>query len=252
MKTLTILLAALLSFPVFADSETETNNTESTADTLSPGILTSGNLSSEDDIDFFAIELGGTESFELVFAAPDVMGTGDQWLIIVQRPSDGIIIYQEVLSPTSASPITRNIAIDENGVYLVRIAPAGGSSPTPSATYNLTITPDNFQPELGGIGGVWQDQIDNTFYSIHENAEGLLYIELSTNPLGWNAFLGSRSGTKAVLELVVGPGSATLEILFTSATTLEARYLACQTEAGTMCTVLPGDLLYNATKVFSD
>lgn len=77
MKTLTILLAALLSFPVFADSETETNNTESTADTLSPGILTSGNLSSEDDIDFFAIELGGTESFELVFAAPDVMGTGD-------------------------------------------------------------------------------------------------------------------------------------------------------------------------------
>ena len=251
MKTLVILLAALLSVPVLADVETETNNTESTADTLTAGEPMSGNLSSDEDIDYFEFLASGVDSLELVFGSPNAMGTESRWLIFVQRATDGILIYQEVLGPTADLPITRNIDIDNSSLYWVIVRPPGGSLATPTDVYNLTITPDNFSPTLGAIEGVWQDNFDS-FYSIHEGSQGLLYIELSTNPFGWNAYLGSRIEDRAVLDLVVGPGTAELELTFTSTEIYEARYITCQTEEGDACAAAPGELLYTSTKVFAD
>lgn len=251
MKTLIILLAALLSVPVLADVETETNNHESTADTLTAGELMRGNLSYDEDVDYFAFLSSGVESLELVFGSPEVVGTENRWLVFVQRATDGILIYQEVLGPTADLPITRNINIEINGLYWVRVSSAGGSLATPNDVYNITITPDNFIPSFGAIEGVWQDNFDS-FYSIHEGAQGLLYIELSTNPFGWNAYLGFRSENRAVLNLVVGPGTAQLELTFTSSSNYEARYIACQTEGGDACAAAPGELLYTSTKVFAD
>ena len=169
----------------------------------------------------------------------------------MQRVTDGILVYQEVLGPTADLPITRNIDIDINGLYWVIVRPPGGSSATPSDVYNITITPDNYTPPMGAIEGVWQDNFDS-YYSIHEGAQGLLYIELSTNPFGWNAYLGSRIEGRAVLDLVVGPGTAKLELTFTSNSFYEARYIACQTEGGGACAAAPGELLYTSTKVFAD
>ncbi|MDP6651286.1 MAG: hypothetical protein QGF90_04110 [Gammaproteobacteria bacterium] len=251
MKTLLILLATLLSVPVLADVESETNNTESTADTLIAGEFMSGRLSHDEDVDYFEFVLsGGAESLELVFGSPNVMGTENRWLILVQRASDGILVYQEVLGPTADLQITRNIDID-NGWHWVSVRPPGGSLATPNDVYNITITPDNFTPSVGAIEGVWQDNF-SSYYSIHEGADGLLYIELSTNPFGWNAYLGSRIEDMAVLNLVVGPGTATLELTFTSSSNYEARYLSCQTEGGDPCAAAPGELLYTSTKVFAD
>ncbi|HAJ76179.1 MAG: hypothetical protein QGG54_08435 [Gammaproteobacteria bacterium] len=251
MKTLMILLAALLSLPVLADVETETNNTESTADTLTSGELMSGNLSNDDDIDYFEFSLSGVETLELVFGSPNVMGTESQWLVMVQRVADGILIFQEALGPAAGSPVTRNIDIETVGLYWVIIRPPGGSLATPTDVYNLTIIPDNFTPILGTIEGVWQDNF-NSYYSIHEGAGGLLYIELSTDPFGWTAYLGSRIENRAVLDLVVGPGTAELELTFTTNSIYEARYITCQAEGGGACAAEPGELLYTSTKVFAD
>ncbi|MDA1372353.1 MAG: hypothetical protein O2971_16520 [Proteobacteria bacterium] len=252
MRILVIMFTVLFGPQVLADIETETNNTEATADTLAPGVLLSGNLSSDEDLDYFNFIASGAESLDVIFAAPTVVDAGSQWTFILQRAADGIIVFQEILSPTAAVPITRNISTNQTTAFIVRISSAGGSSPTPSAVYNLTITPNNFQPVLGEISGVWQDPMDNTFYSIHENAEGLLLIELGTTTFEWTAFLGSRAESRAELDLIVGTGAATLEIIFTTASTFEARYLACQTAQGTQCAVAPGELLYSATKIFSD
>jgi len=251
MKPLMILLAALFSVPVLADVESETNNAESTADTLTVGELMSGMLNHEEDIDYFEFDSSGADSLELIFSSPNVIGTESRWLVFVQRATDGILVYQEVLGPTADLPITRNIDIDINGLYWVSVRPPGGSLPTPSAVYNITIIPDNFTPPLGAIEGVWQDNFDS-YYSIHEGAQGLLYIELSTNPFGWTAYLGSRTEDRALLNLVVGPGTAQLELTFTSNSNYEARYTACETEGGDACAEAPGELLYTSTKVFAD
>ena len=70
MSRLFVLFIIVLNFEANADSESENNNSEATADVLSPGIAMQGRLSSNDDWDYFKLDIGSTETFSLRFASP--------------------------------------------------------------------------------------------------------------------------------------------------------------------------------------
>ena len=70
MSRLFVLFIIVLNFEANADSESENNNSEATADVLSPGIAMQGRLSNNDDWDYFKLDIGSTETFSLRFASP--------------------------------------------------------------------------------------------------------------------------------------------------------------------------------------
>ncbi|NKB33561.1 MAG: hypothetical protein GKR91_10740 [Pseudomonadales bacterium] len=252
MRFVSVVLIALISLPALADIESEPNNTESIANTLTAGTVITGQLADDEDFDYYQLATSNSDSLEIEFASPNSTGTDNSWLLLVQRPSDSIIIFQEVLSPTAETPVNRVVEITENGNYIILVAPAGGSIPTPIENYDLTVTPNNFQAPLSTFNGVWQDDIGAAFYSVHEGSEGILYIELPLDGSAWKAYLGGRIDSVATLSQVVGPGSATLELTFLTAASLEARYTSCQTEAGGSCPVPNGQLIYTASFVYGN
>ena len=71
MKKLTVVLMMVLHFKVIADSESENNNSEASADTLSSGVAMAGRLSNQDDWDYFKLEVSSTENFNLLFESPN-------------------------------------------------------------------------------------------------------------------------------------------------------------------------------------
>lgn len=248
-----VVMGMLFSLsPAWADIESEPNGTEAVANVLSPGTITTGQLANDDDIDYFQIAVGNSDALNIDFASPNSVSDDNRWFIVVQRPSDGIIIYQEALNPTADTPISRVVEITENGNYILFIAPLGGSNPTPVAEYDLTVTPSNFQAPLSSFNGVWQDDIGAAVYSVHEGNDGILYIELPLDGSAWKAYLGGRTDNVATLNQIVGPGSSSIELSFITTSTLEARYLSCQLAGGGNCAVANGELIYTATFIFGD
>lgn len=252
MRYIAIFLLATISFTAFGDIESEPNNTENIANTLTAGTVITGQLADDEDFDYYQIAVSNTDSLEIVFASPNSTGTENQWVLAIQRPSDSIIIFQEVLSPSAEAPINRTVEISENGNYIIFVAPVGGSTATPIEDYDLTVTPSNFQAPLSSFNGVWQDDIGAAFYSVHEGSEGVLYIELPLDGSAWKAYLGGRQDNVATLDQVVGPGTSRLELTFITTTSLEARYISCQTEGGGSCSVANGQLIYTGTFVYGD
>ena len=249
MKKLIVVLMMFLHFKVIADSESENNNSETSADILSSGVAMTGRLSNQDDWDYFKLDVSSTENFNLLFESPNSKTGENQWLVAIQEPRNNYIIFQEALSPSDGNPIERTISVEDNGTFIVFIAPVLGATAVPSTQYKLTITPKNFQTPPGTHNGVWQDNKGLSFYSLHENLEGLLYLELKQDGTAWKAYYGGRIGNKATLEQVIGSGTASLELTFISEEKVEARYRACLTSAGKNCDA-NGRLLYTGSRVF--
>ena len=252
MRSLVAVLLTMVSFPALGDVESESNNTENLANTLTAGSVITGQLANDTDFDYYQIASNNSDALKIEFTSTNSTGTENLWVLIVQRPSDNIIVFQQTLNPTSESPINRTVEISENGNYIILIAPVGGSTPTPSEDYDLTVTPNNFQAPLSSFNGVWQDDIGSAFYSVHEGSEGVLYIELPRDGSAWKAYLGGRQSNVAILDQVVGPGSSRLELTFISTNSLEARYLSCQTEQGESCSGTNGEMIYTATVIYGD
>ena len=70
MSRLFVLFIIVLNFEAKADSESENNNSEATADILYPGVAMLGRLSNNEDWDYFKLDIGSTETFSLRFASP--------------------------------------------------------------------------------------------------------------------------------------------------------------------------------------
>ena len=249
MKKLTVVLMMVLHFKVIADSESENNNSEASADTLSSGVAMAGRLSNQDDWDYFKLEVSSTENFNLLFESPYSKPGENQWLVAIQEPRNSYIIFQEALSPSEGNPVDRTITVEDNGTFIVFIAPVLGATAVPHVQYKLTITPKNFQTPPGTYNGVWQDDKGLSFYSLHESLEGLLYLELKQDGTAWKAYYGGRIGNKATLEQVIGSGTAALELTFISDEKVEARYEAFRTSAGEICDA-NDRLLYTGSRVF--
>tara|TARA_E500000331_G_scaffold223166_1_gene213718 strand:+ start:76 stop:426 length:351 start_codon:yes stop_codon:yes gene_type:complete len=94
MSRLFVLFIIVLNFEANADSESENNNSEATADVLSPGIAMVGRLSNSEDWDYFKLDKGSTETFSLRFASPYSENSTNQWLVAIQEPRGSYIISQ--------------------------------------------------------------------------------------------------------------------------------------------------------------
>ena len=165
------------------------------------------------------------------------------------RASGQLYYFSGSVEPYCRRTSGANDRNQDNGTYIIFVAPVLGSSSVPSTEYTLTITPENFQAALGSYNGLWQDDLESSFYSLHESLDGLLYIELQRGGAAWKAYYGARNGNKATLNQVVGPGSATLELTFTSTVKVEARYKSCRTLSDDICDA-NGALLYTGSLIF--
>ena len=83
-----------LHFKVIADSESENNNSETSADILSSGVAMTGRLSNQDDWDYFKLDVSSTENFNLLFESPNSKTGENQWLVAIQEPRNNYIIFQ--------------------------------------------------------------------------------------------------------------------------------------------------------------
>ena len=108
------------------------------------------------------------------------------------------------------------------------------------------------QAPLGTYDGIWSDDLDIAVYSLHEAPKGLLYVTLSPDFSAWKGYLGGRISDTAVLNQIIGAGSATLELKFISPSRLEARYTSCQTDKGETCASAIGSILYRGKKIFPE
>ena len=249
LKKLIILMTLVLHFKVIADLESENNNSDASADTLTSGTSMMGRLSNVEDWDYFKLVVDSTEDLTLRFESPNSSNSENQWLVAVQEPRNNYIIFQKTLSPSEDNPIDKIISVTDKGQFIIFVAPVPGSKSVPITEYRLTITPKNFQAVSGTFDGLWQDDKSLSFYSLHESLEGLLYIELKKNGTTWKAYYGGRLGNTATLDQVIGPGSAKLELTFVSNKKVEARYKSCRTNVGEICDA-NGALLYTGSRLF--
>lgn len=252
MRYIAACALLLLNFSALGAVESESNNTANNPNIITAGTIMTGHLSDNEDFDYYQLTVNKSDSLDIVFASPNSSSSENQWLLAIQRPSDGIIIFQEILSPSAESSINRNVSISETGDFLIFVAPAPGSASTPFVNYDLTVTPSNFQAPLNSFNGIWQDSIGMAFYAVQEGSEGILYIELPINNSPWKAYLGGRANNMATLDQIVGPGTAKIELKFLTAASLEARYISCKTEQGGDCSVPNGELIYTATFIYGD
>ena len=70
-KTLIVILMVIFHFKVFADLESENNNSEISADTLFSGVAMTGRLSNNEDWDYFKLNVYSTEDLNLRFKSPN-------------------------------------------------------------------------------------------------------------------------------------------------------------------------------------
>ena len=249
LKKLIVILMVIFHFKIFADLESENNNSEISADTLTSGVAMTGRLSNSEDWDYFKLIVNSTEDLNLRFESPNSSQNENQWLVGVQEPRNNYLIFQETLSPSEGSPVDKTIPVTDKGTFVIFVAPVLGSNSAPITEYKLTITPKNFQAASGAFNGLWQDDKSSSFYSLHESLEGLLYLELKKDGTTWKAYFGGRLGNTATLDQVIGPGTAKLELTFVSNEKVEARYKSCRTNLGKF--VMPTVLYYIQEAVFS-
>ena len=253
MRVCLFFAISCLNLQVLADSESEGNGSEATADVLNAGITMTGNLSSADDWDYFKLELSSSENLKLKFSSPNSKSSDEnRWLVALQNPRQGFLVLQEILYPSEENTIERNITVNTNGTFFLIVAPAPDTALISTNQYEITAIPSNFQAPLGTFDGIWSDNLDIAFYSLHETPKGLLYVALSPDGSAWTGYLGGRISDTAVLNQIIGAGSATLELKFISPSQLEARYTSCQTNKGEPCALAIGSILYRGKKIFPE
>ena len=74
----------IFHFKIFADLESENNNSEISADTLTSGVAMTGRLSNNEDWDYFKLNVNSTEDLNLRFESPNSSQNENQWLVGVK------------------------------------------------------------------------------------------------------------------------------------------------------------------------
>ena len=172
-----------------ADSESEGNGSEATADVLNAGITMTGNLSSDQDWDYFKLELSSSENLKLKFSSPNSKSSDEnRWLVALQNLRERFLVFQEILGPSEENAIERDITINTNGTFFLIVTPAPDTALISTNQYEITAVPSNFQAPQGTFDGIWSDDdLNIAFYSLHETPKGLLYVALSPEALSGKA-----------------------------------------------------------------
>ncbi|MDA9711540.1 hypothetical protein N9U42_04160, partial [Luminiphilus sp.] len=123
-----LLLSLLTAGEVLANAEIELNNTAGTANSLSSGVATSGNLYSSSDVDYFKITVGSAGTMEvstsastnLYYTKVDVLNSSQQVI------SSGRVQGDDTFS----------VGFNQAGTYYFRISQTN----TDTDPYSLTVT----------------------------------------------------------------------------------------------------------------
>ena len=111
----------------------------------------------------------------------------------------------------------------------------------------LTIFLLPFQSQASGIyDGIWQFPA-GIFATVNQNGSSLAVIILQNTI--WEAQLGTLVGNKARIVTVYGYVSATMDIVFTSATTATVTIISC-IDGPTYACLFPAGAQLSGTKIF--
>ena len=69
MRPLVAVLLTMVSFPAMGDVESESNNTENLANTLTAGSVITGQLSNDTDFDYYQIASNNSDALKIEFAS---------------------------------------------------------------------------------------------------------------------------------------------------------------------------------------
>lgn len=153
-------------------SESESNNTAATANTISVNTTISGNLSSSSDVDWFKFTTSTNGSFYIDFQHELLSSSSTYWKIYLYdatgvTPIDGTSSYYGVIG--NENRITYNIGITE-GVYYIKIVESNHSQ----NTYNLKVC---FSEESS-----WETEINNS----KDTADNIAVNEVYKGSLSMN------------------------------------------------------------------
>jgi hypothetical protein len=104
-----------------------------------------------------------------------------------------------------------------------------------------------FQSQATGIyDGIWQFPF-SIFATVNQNGSSLAVIILQDTI--WEAQLGTLVGNEAIITTVYGYVSATIKVVFTSATTVTVTIISCINGQTEMC-LFPAGTQLTGTKIF--
>ena len=120
------------------------------------------------------------------FSSPNSKSSDkNRWLVALQNPREEFLAFQEILYPSEENTIERDITVNTNGTFFLIVAPAPDTALISTNQYEITAPHSNFQAPLGTFDGIWSDDLDIAFYSLHETPAGLLYVALSPDGSAW-------------------------------------------------------------------
>lgn len=176
-KMIFIVVLLLISVSnVYADAETEPNNTKETSDVLTSGTTMSGQLMSVEDEDWFSITTTGPDTINIDFKnSYTSTSSDDYWYITIQDSIGTLLSKVAVLSDSY------NVGVSKAGQYFIIITYCYRFR---TDVYTITATWSNGSP--GCTVGCTQDQLDaayNRGYSdgLGAGCSGLIYSEQDMN-----------------------------------------------------------------------
>ena len=112
----------------------------------------------------------------------------------------------------------------------------------------------NFPAAAAGIyDGIWKAQyqnIDIGYISIHENNGQIVLIFNQEDNLSWGASVGTLIDDRATVESVIGTVKGSLDVVFTSSSTLESTQTSCSSVTPGVACALSNGAVITATKIF--
>lgn len=208
MKFKYLFFLALFSLNVFADIETEGNNTPETSDPLTDNMPMTGQLSSLKDNDWFLFRTASSGKLELSFEHELIGVEGfwryeyNQWQVSVFDKEDTLLSRTQINADDIKTDI--NIGVAKAGNYYINISP-GNDSDKGIPQYDLHLTdPYTFTTSFSGTLP-HKEELPDCRALFQDGILSVPCIDIPTGP-------GESVEYEAELELVPSSGPLLFEV----------------------------------------
>jgi hypothetical protein len=237
----------------YADSyETEPNNDKSQADALASGVPTIGQLSSNNDQDWYSICTSDADVINVKFSLePAYILT--VFYITIQDSLGNVLANKDFIVASNNDPqeTTFSSAVNSSGIYYVVITSSGDIGY--DANYTLTTTVSNpgacpTEPPKYDFTGIWQ--IEGQQYFISVNVNGSTMVGVTYIPgAGESFWVGYGSGENWYIYYASNFSQFEAYLILTSDTTGMMAVSTCVPFSGENC-LIPLGTTVNITKIF--
>ena len=237
----------------YADSyETEPNNDKSQADALVSSVPTLGQLSSNNDQDWYYICTSDADVINVKFSLePAYIAT--VFYITIEDSLGNVLGNKDFIafSINDAIETTFSSAVSSSGVYYVVITSSGDIGY--DANYTLTTTVSNpgacpTDPSKYDVTGIWQIEGQQYFISLNVNGSAMVGVTYFPGA-GESFWVGEGSGGNWYIYYASNLSQFEASLILTSDTTGVMTVSTCVPFSGENC-LIPAGASVNVTRIF--